>query len=105
MEIREDDKHKTVFQVGALGFYEFNRMPFGLCHLDMNLRDCLIYLDDVIIFSTTFEDHLDRLEAVFTRLEENNLKQKASNCDFFKSQVTYLENLVSDLAFRLIRKS
>ena len=78
VEICEADKHKTAFQVGTLGFYEFNRMPFGLfkapasfqrlmerCMGDMNLRDCLIYLDDVIILSTTFEEHLDRLEAVF----------------------------------------
>ena len=63
---------------------------------DMNLRDCLIYLDDVIIFSTTFEEHLDRLESVFTRLRENNLELKASKCKFFKSQVTYLGHVVSD---------
>ena len=109
VEICEADKHKTAFQVGTLGFYEFNRMPFGLCDApasfqrlmercmgDMNLRDCLIYLDDVIIFSTTFKEHLDRLEAVFTRLQENNLKLKASKCEFFKSQVTYLGHVVSD---------
>ena len=109
VEICEDDKHKTAFQVGTLGFYEFNRMPFGLCNApatfqrlmercmgDMNLRDCLIYLDDVIIFSSTFEEHLDRLEAVFTRLQQNNLKLKASKCEFFKSRVTYLGHVVSD---------
>ena len=109
VEICEADKHKTAFQVGTLGFYEFNRMPFGLCNApasfqrlmercmgDMNLRDCLIYLDDVIIFSATFKEHLDRLEAVFTRLQENNLKLKASKCKFFKSQVTYLGHVVSD---------
>ena len=109
VEICEADKHKTAFQVGTLGFYEFNRLPFGLCNAptsfqrlkercmgDMNLRDCLIYLDDVIIFSTTFKEHLDRLEAVFTRLQENKLKLKASKCKFFKSQVTYLGHVVSD---------
>ena len=109
VEICEDDKHKTAFQDGTLGFYEFNWMPFGLCNApatfrrlmercmgDMNLRDCLIYLDDVIIFSSTFEEHLDRLEAVFTRLQQNNLKLKASKCEFFKSRVTYLGHVVSD---------
>lgn len=63
VEIREEDKPKTAFQVGSLGFYEYNRMPFGLCNApatfqrlmercmgDLNLRDCLIYLDDIIIF-------------------------------------------------------
>ena len=82
VEIKEEDKHKTAFQVGGLGFYEFNRMPFGLCNApasfqrlmercmgELNLRDCLIYLDDVIIFSSTFEEHLERLDAVFSGLK------------------------------------
>ena len=56
VEIKEEDKHTTAFQVGGLGFYEFNRMPFGLCNApasfqrllercmgELNLKDCLIY--------------------------------------------------------------
>ena len=54
---------------------------------EMNLRDCLIYLDDVIVFSSTFEEHLERLEAVFTRLQEHNLELKASKCRFLKSRL------------------
>ena len=63
VSIEEEDKPKTAFQVGTLGFYDFHRMPFGLCNApatfqrlmemcmgDMNLRDCLVYLDDIIIF-------------------------------------------------------
>ena len=84
-------------------------MPFGLCNApatfqrlmeramgDLNLRDCLIYLDDIIIFSDTFDTHLDRLEAVFQRIHTYNLKLKASKCEFFKSQVTYLGHVVSE---------
>ena len=109
VEIKEEDKQKTAFQVGTLGFYEFNRMSLGLCNAaatfqrlmercmgDMNLRDCLIYLDDEIFFSSTFEEHLDRLEAVFTRLQQHNLKLKASKCEFMKSKVTYLGHVVSE---------
>ena len=109
VELREEDKQKTAFQVGTMGFYEFNRMPFGLCNApatfqrlmercmgEMNLRDCLIYLDDVIIFSTTFEEPLERLGAVFARLKEHNLKLKASKCEFMKSRVTYLGHVVSE---------
>ena len=109
VELREEDKQKTAFQVGTMGFYEFNRMPFGLCNApatfqrlmercmgEMNLRDCLIYLDDVIIFSTTFEEHLERLGAVFARLKEHNLMLKASKCEFMKSRVTYLGHVVSE---------
>ena len=108
VEIEEEDKPKTAFQVGTLGFYEFHRMPFGLCNApatfqrlmemcmgDMNLRDCLVYLDDIIIFSSSFEEHIDRLTAVFSRLQEHNLKLKASKCEFMMSQVTYLGHIVS----------
>ena len=45
---------------------------------DMNLRECMDYLDGVIIFSTSFEEDIERLEAVFSRLHEHNLKLKAS---------------------------
>ena len=97
VEVAEEDKYKTAFQVGTLGFFEFNRMPFGLCIAPatfqrltercmghMNLRDCLIYLDDIFVFSTTFEEHVERLEAVFLKLQTNNLKLKASKCEFFR---------------------
>ena len=63
---------------------------------EMNERDCLIYLVDVIIFSTTFKGHLERLEAVFSRLKDHNLKLKASKCEFMKSRVTYLGQVVSE---------
>ena len=75
-ELRETDKAKTAFQVGSLGFYECNRMPFELCNApatfqrlmercmgDLNLHDCLIYLEDIIVFSSTFEEQLERLRA------------------------------------------
>ena len=108
VELREWDKAKTAFCVGWLGFFECNRMPFGLCNApatfqrlmercmgDLNLRDCLIYLDDIIIFSSTFEEHLQRLQAVFENLEKHNLKLKPSKCKFFKERVVYLGHLVS----------
>ena len=109
VELKEEDKRKTAFQVGNLGFYECNRMPFGLCNApatfqrlmeralgDLNLRDCLIYLDDIIIFSDTFDIHLDRLEAVFQRIHTYNLKLKASKCECFKTQVTFHGHVVSE---------
>lgn len=109
VELHEDDKMKTAFQVGNLGFFECNRMPFGLCNApatfqrlmeramgDLNLRDCLIYLDDIIIFSDSFDTHLERLDAVFQRLHTYNLKLKASKCEFFKREVTYLGHVVSE---------
>ena len=65
------------------------------CMGSLNLRDCLIYLDDVIIFSTSFEEHLDRLEAAFTQLKQHNLKLKGSKCEFFRSEIIYLGHVVT----------
>lgn len=103
VELAEEDKPKTAFSVGPLGFWECNRMPFGLtnapstfqrlmetCMGELNLKECLIFLDDVLIFSRTFDEHISRLEAVFERLEKHGLKLKASKCEFFSSHVTYL---------------
>ena len=83
----EDHKERTAFTVGPLGFYEYNRMPFGLtnspatyqrmmedCISDCNLRICCIFIDDVIIFGQSYEEHLQNLELVFRRLREANLK-------------------------------
>ena len=109
VEVEESDKHKTAFTVGNLGFYECNRMAFGLtnapatfqrlmerCMGEMNLKECLIFLDDILVFSSTFEEHLERLEAVFSRLKQHGLKLKPSKCEFFKNRVTYLGHVVSE---------
>lgn len=96
MEIKEEDKHKTTFSLGPLGFYKCNRMDFGLtnapatfqrlmknCMGEMSLKQCLIFLENILVFYSTFEEHLKRLEGVFKRLERHNLKLKPSKCDFF----------------------
>lgn len=108
VEMSEKDKQKTAFTVGNLGFYECNRMAFGLtnapatfqrlmerCMGELNLKECLIFLDDILIFSESFKDHIQRLEAVFSRLNQHGLKLKASKCEFFKTSVRYLGHVVS----------
>ena len=87
----------TAFTVGPLGFYECVKMPFGLtnapatfqrlmetCLGDLYLNWCIIYLDDVVIFSRAPEEHLEQLDAVFTKIGEAGLKLKPSKCEFFK---------------------
>jgi len=108
VEMEEESKDKTAFSVGNLGFYECERLSFGLCNApatfqrlmekcmgELHLRECLIFIDDVLIFSKTFEEHIKRLEAVFGRLEQHNLKLKPSKCEFFKTSVVYLGHVVS----------
>ena len=94
--LAEEDKAKTAFTVGPLGFWECERMPFGLTNApatfqrlmetsmgDLYLKYCLLYLDDIVIFSKTYEDHIQRLEAVFQKLHQAGLKLSPSKCRFF----------------------
>ena len=83
-------------------------MPFGLCNApptfqrlmlnclgELNLTYCLIYLDDVIVFSHTEEEHLHRMRVIFDRLREHGLKLKPSKCEVFKTEINYLAHHVS----------
>ena len=78
-------------------------MPFGLCNIpatfqrlmqnclcELNLTYCLIYLDDMIIFSKMEEEHLHHLHVVFEHFREHNLKFKPTKCEFFKNKINYL---------------
>ena len=98
----------TAFTVGSLGMYEFLRMPYGLCNApatfqrlmqnclgELNLTYALVYLDDVIVYSKTEEDHLRRLQAMFERFYEHGLKLKPLKCRFLCKQITFLGHEVS----------
>ena len=61
----------------------------------LTYETCLIYLDDVIILSRTFEEHLFHLEQVFQRFRGAHIKLKPSKCNFACSQVNYLGRIVS----------
>ena len=54
------------------------------------------YLDDIIIFSKTQEEHLQHLEEIFERLRKARLKVKLQKCSFFKKHIQYLGHLISD---------
>ena len=102
MSIEEEHKERTAFTVGSLGFYEYNKMPFGLsnspatyqrlmedCLADYNMNICVIYLDDLIIFSNTFEEHLERIDKILTRLKEYGLKLAPEKCFFIEEKVEF----------------
>jgi hypothetical protein len=105
--LAEEDKEKTAF-VANNNLYEFNVMPFGLTNapstfqrlIDTTLKgltwqQCLVYIDDVIIFSTTFEQHLMAIEQVLERIESANLKLQARKCHFCMREVSYLGYLIT----------
>ncbi len=62
---------------------------------ELHLRECLIYLDDIVIYSKTESEHFKRLESVFAKLKEHNLKLKGKKCEFFKQEIKYLGFIVS----------
>ena len=97
-----ESKQYTAFTLGSMGLYECESMPFGLCNApptfqrlmqnclgELNLTYCLIYLDDVIVFSHTEEEHLERMRVIFDRLREHGLKLKPSKCEVFKTEINY----------------
>ena len=57
---------------------------------ELNFIYCLIYLDDLIVFSQTAEEHLHQLYVVFDCLREYNLKLKPSKCSLFQEEINYL---------------
>jgi hypothetical protein len=66
-----------------------------LCLRDLTGEEAMVYLDDVIIFSSTIEEHARRLEHVLQRFEQANLKLQPQKCMFAKAQVEYLGYIVS----------
>lgn len=94
--MHEADKEKTAFATPD-GLYEFNVMPFGLCNapatfermIDTVLRGlkwktCLCYLDDIVIFSSTFAQHLQRLDEVLTCIANAGLQLNTKKVSFCK---------------------
>ena len=65
------------------------------CLRDLNLKWCIIYLEDIVILSKDLANHLERLEALFQKLEQAGLKLKLLKCELFQQQITYLGHIVS----------
>ena len=101
------DAEKTTF-VTRRGTFAFNVMPFGLCNAPatfqrlmdctmagLNYEICLLYLDDIIVFSRDLDTHINRLDMVLDRLKQANLKLKPSKCCLLQRKVEFLGYKVS----------
>ena len=108
LAMEEEDIQKTAFRAGSSGLYEFTRMPFGLtnagasfCRLmemcigDQQYVTLLFYLDDICVFTETADQMLDRVQLVFNRLKEFNLKIKPKKSYFFQAEVSFLGHVLS----------
>ena len=107
VELDEEARDKSAF-VTRNGLWKWRVLPFGLTSAPstferlmekvlrgLHWRTLMIYLDDVVVFSSTISEHIDRLETVLQRLEGAGLKLKPSKCELFKRQVKYLGHIVS----------
>jgi Reverse transcriptase (RNA-dependent DNA polymerase)/RNase H-like domain found in reverse transcriptase len=104
--VRPEDREKTTF-TSHEGLYWFLRVPFGLSNapatfqrfVDITLsgltwKSCLVYLDDIIVFSRTPAEHMAHLDAVFHRLYRAGLTLILNKCHFFKDTVDYLGHVI-----------
>ena len=109
-------KQYTAFTVGMLGFFQCERMPFGLCNTpatfqwlmtnclgELNYLTCSVYLNDVVIYSSTQEEHVECVPAVLECFRLHRLKLKPSKCEFFKEKIEYLGHSVSSKGVWLSR--
>ena len=106
ISLTEDAKKETAF-VTADGKYQWNVVPLGLAISVSTFQylmsqvltglNCFMftYLNDVLIFPKTWEEHLDHLNVVFNRFKSAGLKIKLSKCQFFKTQLHYLGHKIS----------
>ena len=117
IEVAPEDRDKTTFSC-HVGMYRFTRMPFGLLNapatfqraMDIILSEVrwesvIVYLDDVIIFSRTFEDHVKHLEVVLNKLHEAGATLKFSKCHFFRRSVDYLGHKVLPHKLQVLEKN
>ncbi|KAJ9545001.1 hypothetical protein OSB04_024708 [Centaurea solstitialis] len=107
LKVREEDVHKIAFRT-RYGHYEFVVMPFGLTNapatfMDLMNRVCrplldrsvIVFIDDILIYSKTKEDHVEHLREVLEILRKEQLYAKFSKCDFWLQEVQFLGHLVN----------
>jgi hypothetical protein len=112
IEMSPNDVSKTAFTTRT-GQYAFKRMPFGLCGApqsfqrvmaailrEQNWKHCIIYLDDILIFGKTLEEHNGRLCSVLQCLAEAGVKLSPGKCSFMKRQTVYLGHVVDGNGLR-----
>ena len=107
MEIEPEDQHLTAF-ITPFGLYQWKRMPMGLCNAPgafqrlmeivlsgLTYEMVLVYLDDIIVFGRSFDEHIQRLQIILQRIHDANLKISPSKCKLFQSKLIFLGHVVS----------
>ena len=108
IKLEESSKQYTAFAC-ELGQFEYNRLAMGLtnpCETFQKLMNevldglighiCFVYLDDILIFSSTMQEHLEHVKLVVQRLRNHNLKVKPKKCEIAKTRIEYLSHIIEN---------
>lgn len=114
--VSEDSKKFTAFTT-LWGLYEWNRIPFGFTNAPSafqqsmeesleGFRDkiCIPYLDDVLVYSKTFTQHVEAVKAVLKQQQTWGMKLRPDKCDLFKNEVCYVGKVISAESYRMDKK-
>lgn len=106
--MEESSKRLTAFSVPDGGRYQFRVMPFGLMNAPSTFQRlmqdvltgllrqcCLVYLDDIVVYSRSWDEHLRHLDLVLERLQQHNLVASLEKCQFGRDQVSYLGHVIT----------
>lgn len=108
VRMNPEDKHKTAFALPGDGMYCYNVMPFGLCNSPATFQKlmekvlakamwkyAIVFVDDIIIYSSSIEQHKIDLENVFQMLREGKIQLHQDKCEYYKDSVNYLGYTIS----------
>lgn len=111
--VSEGSRPLTAF-ITPWGLFEWTRIPFGLktapsvfqrfmesCLGDLRDEIAIPYLDDIIVFSKTFDEHVEHVRTVLRRLREHGVKLKPRKCNLFKTEVSFLGRIISKDGYRM----
>ena len=113
IRVREQDIEKTAFRC-RYGYFEFVVMPFGLTNAPATFQSTmnkvfhhqlrkfvLVFFDDILIYSRTWQEHLEHLEIVLSILQRESLYAKESKCDLGMKELLYLGHIISTEGVRM----